>query len=90
VMTNGYGAMQDYAAQVTVADSWAISAYKRALQLSRRASPADVPAERRADLDRAPDVAPPAAQPPPGDPAGSAPPGAPSAPAAVAPAQENE
>jgi mono/diheme cytochrome c family protein len=90
VMTNGFGAMQDYAAQVPVADRWAIAAYLRALQLSRRATPGDVPAERRADLDRAPDVAPPASQPPPGDPAGSATPGAPSAPAAVAPARENQ
>ena len=34
VMTNGFGAMQDYAAQVPVADRWAIAAYIRALQLS--------------------------------------------------------
>ena len=91
VMTNGFGAMQDYAAQVPVADRWAIAAYVRALQLSRRATPADVPAERRADLDRAPDVAAPASQPTPGVPAGPAQPGAPSVPdpAAAAPAQEN-
>ena len=38
VMTNGFGAMQDYAAQVPVADRWAIAAYIRALQLSRRAT----------------------------------------------------
>ena len=31
VMTNGFGAMQDYAAQVPVADRWAIAAYIRAL-----------------------------------------------------------
>ena len=36
-MTNGFGAMQDYAAQVPVADRWAIAAYIRALQLSRSA-----------------------------------------------------
>jgi mono/diheme cytochrome c family protein len=52
VMTNGFGAMQDYAAQVPVADRWAIAAYIRALQLSQRATLADVPADRRADLDR--------------------------------------
>jgi mono/diheme cytochrome c family protein len=52
VMTNGFGAMQDYAAQVPVADRWAIAAYIRALQLSQRASVNDVPADRRADLDR--------------------------------------
>ena len=52
VMTNGFGAMQDYAAQVPVADRWAIVAYIRALQLSMNATVADVPAERRSDLDR--------------------------------------
>jgi hypothetical protein len=54
VMTHGFGAMQDYAAQVPVADRWAIAAYLRALQLSQRASVDDVPANRRTDLDRAP------------------------------------
>jgi mono/diheme cytochrome c family protein len=52
VMTNGFGAMQDYASQVPVADRWAIAAYMRALQLSQRATVNDVPADRRADLDR--------------------------------------
>ena len=52
VMTNGFGAMQDYSSQVPVADRWAIAAYMRALQLSQRATVADVPANRRADLDR--------------------------------------
>jgi len=52
VMTNGFGAMQDYAAQVPPADRWAIAAYIRALQLSQGASVADVPADRRGDLDR--------------------------------------
>ncbi len=52
VMTNGFGAMQDYSAQVPVADRWAIAAYIRALQLSQGAAVADVPADRRADLDR--------------------------------------
>jgi len=52
VMTHGFGAMQDYAAQVPVADRWAITAYIRALQTSRAATIADVPADRRADLDR--------------------------------------
>jgi len=52
VMTNGFGAMQDYSAQVPVADRWAIVAYIRALQLSMNATVADVPADRRADLDR--------------------------------------
>jgi hypothetical protein len=52
VMTNGFGAMQDYSAQVPVTDRWAIAAYIRALQLSQRATVNDVPADRRADLDR--------------------------------------
>jgi len=56
VMTNGFGAMQDYASQVPVADRWAIAAYIRALQLSQRATVDDVPANRRAELDRAPAV----------------------------------
>jgi len=57
VMTNGFGTMQDYAAQVPVADRWAIAAYQRALQFSQHATVNDVPANRRADLDRP--VAPP-------------------------------
>ena len=52
VVTNGFGAMQDYAAQVPVADRWAVAAYIRALQLSQGATVADVPADRRSDLDR--------------------------------------
>jgi mono/diheme cytochrome c family protein len=42
VMTNGYGAMPDYAAQLTPADRWAVVAYIKALQLSQSASQADV------------------------------------------------
>ncbi len=42
VMSNGYGAMPDYAAQVTPADRWAVAAYIRALQLSQSATAADV------------------------------------------------
>ena len=52
VMTHGFGAMQDYASQLPPADRWAVAAYIRALQLSQRASLDDVPAERRADLDK--------------------------------------
>jgi mono/diheme cytochrome c family protein len=52
VMTNGFGAMQDYAAQVPVADRWAITAYIRALQLSHAATIDDVPADRRGELDQ--------------------------------------
>ena len=50
VMTAGFGAMPDYAAQVSVPDRWAIVAYVRALQLSQNATVADVPADRRAEL----------------------------------------
>jgi len=52
VMTHGFGAMQDYSAQVPVADRWAIAAYIRALQQSQRATMDDVPPDHRADLDR--------------------------------------
>lgn len=44
VMTNGYGAMPDYSAQIAPVDRWAIAAYIRALQLSQNATMADVPA----------------------------------------------
>jgi mono/diheme cytochrome c family protein len=43
VMTNGFGAMPDYRAQIAPRDRWAIVAYIRALQLSYRASPSDIP-----------------------------------------------
>jgi len=52
VITNGFGAMPDYAAQIKVEDRWAIIAYVRALQLSEHASAADVPADHRGDLER--------------------------------------
>jgi hypothetical protein len=41
VMTNGYGAMPDYAAQVAPQDRWAIVAYIKALQLSQNAKLSD-------------------------------------------------
>jgi hypothetical protein len=41
VMTNGYGAMPDYAAQVAPQDRWAIVAYIKALQLSQNAKQSD-------------------------------------------------
>jgi cytochrome c553 len=43
VITNGYGAMPDYAQQLTPADRWAVVAYIKALQLSQNATQADVP-----------------------------------------------
>ena len=42
VISNGYGSMPDYAAQVTPEDRWAIVAYIRALQLSQDAKASDV------------------------------------------------
>lgn len=50
VITNGLGAMPDYAAQVEPRDRWAIAAYIKVLQLSQNASIKDVPAEERANL----------------------------------------
>lgn len=44
VISNGYGAMPDYAAQVAPVDRWAIVAYIKALQLSQHATDADIPA----------------------------------------------
>ena len=52
VITNGFGAMPDYATQITPADRWAIVAYVRALQLSEHATLGDVPTDRRNELDR--------------------------------------
>ncbi|MGE0444910.1 MAG: cytochrome c [Vicinamibacterales bacterium] len=51
VMTNGFGAMQDYRSQVPAADRWAIAAYIRALQAARRGTIDDVPAEQRGALE---------------------------------------
>lgn len=52
VITNGFGAMPDYAAQITERDRWAIVAYLRALQISQQSTVADVPAEERPKLDQ--------------------------------------
>ena len=43
VMTNGFGAMPDYRAQLAARDRWAVVAYIRALQLSQHTDKADVP-----------------------------------------------
>jgi mono/diheme cytochrome c family protein len=51
VITNGFGAMPDYAAQIPVRDRWTIVAYIRALQLSHNAKVSDVPAASRPELD---------------------------------------
>jgi mono/diheme cytochrome c family protein len=47
VMTNGFGAMPDYASQIPPRDRWCIVAYIRALQLSQDATMADVPSGQK-------------------------------------------
>ena len=49
VISNGFGQMSSYAAQVPVEDRWAIAAYIRALQLSRNVPASELATE---DLDR--------------------------------------
>lgn len=51
VITNGFGAMPDYAQQIPVRDRWVIAAYLKALQRSQHATIADVPAAGRAALE---------------------------------------
>jgi mono/diheme cytochrome c family protein len=51
VMTNGFGVMPDYSAQIAPRDRWAIVAYVRALQLSQNATSADVPAGQKVPAD---------------------------------------
>jgi len=50
VITNGFGAMLGYSAQIPPRDRWAIVAYVRALQLSRHATVSELPAELREKL----------------------------------------
>ncbi len=47
VMTNGFGVMLNYSAQINPRDRWAIAAYIRALQLSQDAKLSDVPEAER-------------------------------------------
>jgi len=51
-ITNGFGQMLGYSAQIPPRDRWAIIAYIRALQLSRNAKIADLPAELREKLNQ--------------------------------------
>lgn len=51
VITNGFGAMTDYSARVPPRDRWAIAAYIRALQYSRRVSLSELSAEERRRLE---------------------------------------
>ena len=50
VITNGFGAMYSYSAQIPPRDRWAIVAYLRALQLSRNAPVNELPAGLREKL----------------------------------------
>jgi cytochrome c553 len=50
VMTNGFGAMPDYRAQIAARDRWAIAAYIRALQYSQNAAVADLTPDDRQKL----------------------------------------
>ncbi len=49
VITNGYGAMPDYSAQLPPEDRWAVAAYIRALQLSENATEKDVPSSSQVE-----------------------------------------
>jgi hypothetical protein len=51
-ITNGKNTMMAYGPNVIVPDRWAIIAYLRALQRSQNATVADVPDDRRAELDQ--------------------------------------
>ncbi|MGH9492960.1 MAG: c-type cytochrome [Terriglobales bacterium] len=57
-MTRGFGAMSDYAAQVTPRDRWDIAAYIRALQLSQHATLEELPPVQREQLMKEPRPAP--------------------------------
>jgi len=50
VITNGFGAMNGYSAQLAPRDRWAIVAYVRALQVSRNAHVAELPANLKEKL----------------------------------------
>jgi mono/diheme cytochrome c family protein len=51
VMTEGFGVMPSYAAQVAPADRWAIAAYLQVLQLAQEARLADLPPAARAAVE---------------------------------------
>lgn len=54
VMTNGFGAMPSYASRIEPADRWRIAAYVRVLQLSWRATLADVPPDQIGEVEKGP------------------------------------
>jgi len=47
VVTNGFGLMPSYAAELSMEERWAVVAYLRALQLSQSAHIDRLPAEER-------------------------------------------
>jgi hypothetical protein len=51
VITNGFGAMPDYAAQIQTKDRWAIVAYLRALQMSQNTDVNALSADERQKLE---------------------------------------
>jgi mono/diheme cytochrome c family protein len=51
VVTNGFGQMLGYSAQISRRDTWAIIAYIRALQFSRNAPVSELPSDMRKKLD---------------------------------------
>lgn len=50
VITNGFGAMYDYSAQISPRDRWAIIAYIRALQLSQNVPASQLTPDERAKI----------------------------------------
>jgi mono/diheme cytochrome c family protein len=60
VITNGFGAMPDYKAQIPIDDRWRIIAYIRALQLTQTGTTADVPPAELEKLNHPAPAAPPA------------------------------
>jgi len=58
VITNGFGVMPDYRAQITVEDRWRIIAYVRALQLSRAGATTDMPADMLEELKKTGEASP--------------------------------
>ena len=62
-ITYGKNTMLAYGPTIIVPDRWAIIAYLRALQRSQNATAADVPADRRADLDKPAETKAPGAKP---------------------------
>ncbi|BDG10520.1 c-type cytochrome [Anaeromyxobacter paludicola] len=54
VVTNGFGVMPSYAAELSVEERWAVVAYVRALQLSQNARIDQLPAEQRSKVQEEP------------------------------------